>query len=209
MSLSHYDAPTGMYVSAIPPGMVAFRRVVAQAFGYGRTEVVRDRSRCARQRSEHCECGACDFFTTVYDKGRKLFVWCVKNADALGIQSCIFWRRVVGFGNPNERAYTGASPHTDHVHIGLNRWARKNLTEAMVRAAISEGSEEDDMAQVPQAEWEQMKADMAAVKGAVLIGRSSTDPLYPTPIQLDDYVRTFRNDVFAELEKIKAKLGVE
>jgi hypothetical protein len=127
--------------------MAAFRKVVAEVFGYSRTEVIRDRSRCARTRSEHCECGACDFFTTDVVKGRKLFDWCVKNANDLGIQSVIFNRRVVGFGNPNERSYTGPSPHTDHVHIGLKRNARRTLTREKVRGKIT-GAEEDwfDMA---------------------------------------------------------------
>jgi hypothetical protein len=145
VSLSHYDAPDGSYTSSIPPGMAAFRRVVADHFGFGRTEVVRDRSRCNSTRSEHCECGACDFFTSVYAKGRPVFEWAAKNADALGVQSVIFWRRVRGFGNPTERDYTGPSPHTDHVHIGLNRAARRELTEAKVRALLPDQPEEDDL----------------------------------------------------------------
>jgi hypothetical protein len=143
MSLDTYNAPTGAYTARIPPGTAAFRKVVGEHFGFLRTEVVRDRSRCAHTRSEHCECAAIDFFTSVYAKGRPFFDWCVSVAEPLGIQSVIFWRRVIGFGNPNERDYHGASPHTDHVHVGLNRWARANLTEDMVRRLLP--GEENDL----------------------------------------------------------------
>lgn len=134
-----YDAPDGSYTSAIPPGMKAFRKVVGQHFGYARTEVIRDKPRCRQARSEHCECGACDFFTTDIPKGRSLFDWCVHEAERLGIQSVIFNRRVWGFGTWSERAYTGPSPHTDHVHVGLNRRARQHLTEQQVRDRLPVG----------------------------------------------------------------------
>lgn len=135
MSLSHWDAPTGSYTAAIPPGTAAFRKVVAGNFGYTRSEVVRDKSRCIQKKSEHCECGAIDFFTTDPIKGRTLFNFCVKNANSLGVQSVIFRDREIGFGNPQER-HRAKQDHFDHVHVGLNRWARKNLTEEMVREAI-------------------------------------------------------------------------
>jgi hypothetical protein len=139
MSLSRFDAPDGSYTSRIPRGTSALRFFLADRYDIRRTEVIRDPGRCAGQRSEHCECGAIDFFTTDRVVGRAIFVWCRDHADAFGIQSVIFDRRVVGFGNPRERVYTGPSPHTDHVHVGLDRWARANLTTAML--------EGDDMTQ--------------------------------------------------------------
>jgi hypothetical protein len=177
MSLSNHDSPTGAYTSAIPSGTAAFRKVIGQAFGYSRTEVVRDRPRCDRQRSEHCECGACDFFTTDVAKGRKLFDWCVRHADRLGIQSVIFNRRVVGFGRPTERRYTGDSPHTDHVHVGLNRHARTHLTEQMVRDALdAQGEEEEDWFDMAtKAELEALlkplKDDINMLKEAIGVGQ--------------------------------------
>lgn len=150
MSLSVYDKPNGSYTSSIPPGTAAFRAVIAELYGFTRTEVIRDPGRCAGQRSEHCECGAVDFFTTDTVKGRKVFEDVGAVADRLGVQSIIFNRRVRGFGNPNERHYDGDSPHTDHVHIGLNRWARRNLTREMVRAALL--GEEDWLDMATQAE---------------------------------------------------------
>lgn len=160
MSLSHYDAPNGSYTSSIPPGTQAFRTFIAQKFGFTRTEVIRDKSRCNHTRSEHCECGAIDFFTTVTVKGRAVFDWCVKHEQATGVQSVIFQHRQIGFGNPTER-HRDKADHLDHVHVGLNRWARANLTLEMLQGL---DEEEDDMAQVPQAEWDKLLEDFADVK---------------------------------------------
>lgn len=137
-----YDPPNGSYTSKVPPGTQAFREAIAEYFGFTRTEVVRDRNRCVQQRSEHCECRGIDFFTIVFEVGRPLFNWCVANND-LGIQSVIFFRRVWGFGTPRERAYTGPSPHTDHVHVGLTRQAAQSLTKAQIQARLG-GEEEDE-----------------------------------------------------------------
>lgn len=167
MSLSSWDQPSGTYIGTIPPGTAAFRKVIAEFFGYSRTEVVRDRSRCAGQRSEHCECGAVDAFTTDLIKGRILFHWCVANSDDLGIQSVIFNRRVIGFGDPDERVYHGPSPHTDHVHIGLNRWARKNLTEAMVREKLP-GAEEDFLAKLTEDEQQELLEKVRRIDTALI-----------------------------------------
>lgn len=138
MSLSSYDAPNGSYTARIPPGTAAYRKVIAEAFGFTRTEVIRDASRCAGKRSEHCECGAVDAFTTDHAKGRAFFDWNVRVSDALGIQSVIFEDREIGFGNPTER-HRSKDDHWDHVHVGLNRWARQNLTEDMVRSLLAGG----------------------------------------------------------------------
>lgn len=138
MALDRYDRPTGSYTTTIPPGVCALRDGVAQHFGITRREVIRDRSRCQQQRSEHCECSAVDFFPPGMDRalGRRIFEWCVANADDLGIQSVIFDRRVAGFGDRRERAYTGASPHRDHVHVGIDRWGRTHVTPATVTARL-------------------------------------------------------------------------
>lgn len=133
MSL-HYDPARGFYTTQIPPGTAVLRSEIAKRFGYTRTEVIRDKSRCQDTPSEHCECRAIDFFTTDVTKGRRLFDWLVSNAEDLGVQSVIFNRRAWGFGNWNERPYTGPSPHTDHVHVGLTRQASVNLTREQVVA---------------------------------------------------------------------------
>lgn len=164
MSLATYDAPNGSYTSAIPSGTAAFRTVLADIFGFTRTEVIRDQSRCAHQRSEHCECGAVDAFVTDPIKGRKVFEACVKAADVLGIQSVIFRDREIGFGNPNERNRTKAD-HYDHVHIGLNRWARQHLTQSIVREAFR--TQEDDM--TPE-QVKDLFARLAKIEKALYLG---------------------------------------
>lgn len=48
--------------------------------------------------------------------------WLVRNAAAIGVQYVI-WNRTQWSGHrsrPKDRAYTGASPHTDHIHAELN-----------------------------------------------------------------------------------------
>lgn len=77
---------------------------------------------------------------------------------ALGIQRIIWNRRQTDTraGMGNWRPYSGASPHTDHLHIECC-WssARDNpLTVEYVKMVLGGG--ENDMAQVPQAEWDEV-----------------------------------------------------
>lgn len=115
----HYDPPNGSYTSSIPRGVTAFRSTCADYFNFTRTEVIRDQSRCQQTRSEHCECGAIDFFTNdCPGHARRFFDWCVAHADALGIQSVISCHRVWGFGNWSEREYC-LDPETRILHSDL------------------------------------------------------------------------------------------
>lgn len=185
MSLSTYDRPDGSYTSAIPSGTRAFRKKVAAHFGFDRTEVVRDRSRCQRQRSEHCECRATDFFTVDLSptgNGRRLFNWCVEHHELLDIDAVIFNRRVVGFGNSTERDYEGASPHTDHVHVSLSRFAAANLTEALVQAALDQEGGDDlplndaDLAKIRGVVKEEVKAQVEAFFAGVAAQAAGENP---------------------------------
>jgi hypothetical protein len=115
----HYDPPSGRYTSKIPSGTQSFRQLVANKFGYTRTEVIRDRSRCNQTRSEHCECRGIDLFTTDVNKGWNTFYWCIENADRYGIQSVIFRDGQWGFGRWSVYPRTKRD-HYDHVHVGLN-----------------------------------------------------------------------------------------
>jgi hypothetical protein len=48
--------------------------------------------------------------------------WLVRNAAAIGVQY-IIWNRTQWSGHrsaPKDRAYTGPSPHTDHIHAEVN-----------------------------------------------------------------------------------------
>lgn len=127
-----YNPPDGSYTSSIPPGTAALRTYLKERFGFTRTEVIRDKSRCNQHDSEHCSCRGIDAFTTQFSVGRPVFDWAVANADRFGLQSVIFQHRQWGFGNWTER-HRAKADHMDHVHIGLNKWAAKNLTLAMLR----------------------------------------------------------------------------
>jgi hypothetical protein len=141
MSLDNWDAPNGEYTQVIPPGVKAIREGAAAHFGIelAFAQVIRAKSRCDADRSEHCECGAIDLFPPNEDfvLGRRMFDFFVANEDVLGIQSVIFNRRVIGFGNTSERDYTGENPHVDHVHVGVNREARQSVTPAMVEECLA------------------------------------------------------------------------
>ena len=55
-----------------------------------------------------------------------------KNSQALGIQCVIFNRRIWSAGHTGWRAYTGVSPHTDHLHVEFS-WtaARRGFDETV------------------------------------------------------------------------------
>lgn len=72
---------------------------------------------------------------------------------------------------------------------------------------LPQDGEEDDLANVPQKEWDQMKADVDSIRRAVLIGRSKDDPQYPEPIQLDDFVRQMFQDLEAQVGKVARRLS--
>ncbi len=52
-------------------------------------------------------------------RGDSLFQWVISNAPSIGAQEVI-WNRQIWTPSKGIRAYTGTSPHTDHVHIGQN-----------------------------------------------------------------------------------------
>jgi hypothetical protein len=160
----HYDPPTDVYTTKIPPGVAAIRRAVGEHFGIIRTEVVRDRSRCEDQRSEHCECRGVDFFTRDVALGRRIFAFCVGNAEVLGTQSAIFDRRIWGMGRAFERDYTGVHPHNDHVHIGINKWGAANVTFATVNQLLGLGMGDGVM------EWENLEGTLKAAPGLAIKG---------------------------------------
>lgn len=133
-----YNPPSGSYTSRIPPGMVAIRTYMERRWGIS-VQIVRNQSRCNSSPSEHCECRATDGMTSFKTKRREMFDWGRSLFDKGWCQSVIADRRVAGFGNVNERNYTGPSPHTDHTHLGWTKWAAQNVTLAMLEG------EDDDM----------------------------------------------------------------
>lgn len=131
-----YDGPPYQFTTFIPPGTRALRQAVAERWSLARTEVVRKRERCEASPSEHCECRAVDAFSSERAIRRAIFDAMVGHADELGVQSVIADRRVWGFGTWHERHYDGPSPHDDHTHVGLTRWAARFLTLEDCRRAL-------------------------------------------------------------------------
>lgn len=58
----------------------------------------------------------------------------------LGIQAIIYNRRIYSAVSPEGRAYRGAHPHYDHLHIELTPAAGRNLTLATLRSALGRTS---------------------------------------------------------------------
>lgn len=152
-----YNPPSSSYTSKITPGMAAIRKVCMPFFGVGDSGIVRDKKRCppSGPKSIHCECRAWDAKVTAPSlNGDALANWAAANMDALGIQEVIWNKRACAYWNDYKWGpYGGASDHTDHVHIGLNRWGAANVTEQMVRALLPGAVpiEEDEMKIVKQA----------------------------------------------------------
>lgn len=55
---------------------------------------------------------------------------------ALGVQAIIYDRKIWSAKSPGGRAYTGAAPHYDHVHIELTRSAATNLTATKIKKIL-------------------------------------------------------------------------
>lgn len=78
-----------------------------------------------RRRDPHEDGRAGDAMTTDNAIGTNLASWLVQNAELLGVQF-VAWRRARWAswrkrrGESSFAAYTGTSPHTDHVHFELN-----------------------------------------------------------------------------------------
>ncbi len=138
------DPHTFVFTTVIPPGVKAIREGAAAHFGIELkdAQVSRDKARCDKKWSEHCECGAIDFFPLPSHgidlvRGRRIFDFFVANEEALGIQIVIFNRRVIGGGSAVEREYTEDHPHTDHLHVGINQSARQTITRELVDECLA------------------------------------------------------------------------
>lgn len=64
----------------------------------------------------------------------------LRHREALGIQLIIWWRRIYSAKNPVGAAYTGVSPHTDHIHVELSRPAAATLTVPYIRSVLRGGA---------------------------------------------------------------------
>lgn len=95
-----------------------------------------------RNRDVHEDGRAADVMTSNVAIGTALADWLLQNAAALGIQQIIWHRGYWSSARPSSRrahsygAYTGRSPHTDHVHLEVSApWA---FDVARMRAALEQ-----------------------------------------------------------------------
>lgn len=95
-----------------------------------------------RRRDVHEDGRAADVMTRDRAQGTALADWLLQHAGALGIQQLIWHRAYWSSARPSSRrahsygAYTGRSPHTDHVHLEVSApWA---FDVARMRAALAE-----------------------------------------------------------------------
>ena len=101
--------------------------------------------------SEHAAGRAVDFM--VHREGtvevQRVADWLIANAADLGLQSVIYARKVWGYRRSSYRSgqwrnYCSGnscgpgrkSPHDDHIHVGINLQASRELTEEMVESTI-------------------------------------------------------------------------
>lgn len=105
------------------PGTRAFANFVMKYFGGGDYGITRD---CGGALSGHTAGRAWDWNTTVgQPKVNALLEWLFANNDEVirraGIMYLIWNRRIWNTRSRTWQAYTGASPHTDHVHFSFSR----------------------------------------------------------------------------------------
>jgi len=122
---------------AAKPGTAAFASMLLKTYPHTRSLGI-SRSCSSGGKSEHKEGRAFDWGVSAYDARdaqsvRELLTWLLATdkhgnqyamARRLGIQYIIWNRRIWGAYSASSgwRTYTGASPHTDHVHFSLS-WA--------------------------------------------------------------------------------------
>lgn len=93
-----------------------------------------------RNRDVHEEGRAADIMTSNQAIGSRIADWLLRNARVLGVQQIIWHRGYWSSATPRRGrssfgAYTGRSPHIDHVHVELSpQWA---FDVARLRAALA------------------------------------------------------------------------
>lgn len=163
------------------PGAIALRDVTMRRVPpVGSLGILRDKSRC-NKRSAHCHGRAWDAAigptAAEIPTGTALAEFYVlpEVAQELGIQRVIW-----GFGSgvaakewdsrPGQRFWSDYSGplHDEHVHVELCWAAARTLTEAKVEAVFdAHWGQEDDMAAVPQADWDAVKASVEQMAATV------------------------------------------
>lgn len=123
------------------PGLMALRDVCEDVFELGDDGIYNPRRIRVRTVTKdtpwslHAEGRAWDAHVDVRARGDRFAAWLVAHAAELGVQEVIWWHRIWSCRHPAWRAYTGADPHTGHVHVGLV-WAAARGSQALTVATV-------------------------------------------------------------------------
>jgi len=109
------------------PGAQRLKQYLLQNFN-GRSGGIYNyrKVRNGKNLSLHAEGRAVDFFPNTKAEGDRVFAHLRSIACSVGIQE-IIWYRQYWNANGGLVPYTGSPPHTDHLHIGLNRCGAQNF----------------------------------------------------------------------------------
>jgi hypothetical protein len=97
------------------------------------TGIYNDRNIAGTQKkSAHAEGRALDIHLNAFKPeqrmlGDQLFKVLIRKASALDINNVIWNRQIWSQNKGGPRAYTGNSPHTDHIHVDFTREGSQNL----------------------------------------------------------------------------------
>ncbi|MCK5799980.1 MAG: hypothetical protein KAI47_22475, partial [Deltaproteobacteria bacterium] len=162
-SLASYDPQTTCDPVA-KPGVIAFRDLVLATYPCTGDSGI-ERACSVGGTSEHKEGRAWDWKVTVGNPAADDFLDWLLATDAqghkyamlrrLGVMYMVWNKRIWGAYRPNDgwRTYTGASPHTDHVHFSFSWDGAKKKTSFWSGTAPSPDSG------VPQADHSVPQAD--------------------------------------------------
>lgn len=199
-----YDSTGGTCSGKAQPGAIALRNVVRRLYpGIGDLGIYNCRpTRGGGSLSTHGEGrgwdAKCDA-NTQKALGDRLATDLIEHCamEELGIQRVIWNRRQWDSRTRTWRAYSGVSPHRDHLHIELCWESAKKLTEARVNEILGE---EDEMT------YEEFKVFMEKFVTEELI-----DFGFPKGAPNSEQEKTIAKlgrDIQVDLDAVKKKLGI-
>jgi hypothetical protein len=141
--------------------------------------------RGSTNRSVHGEGRAVDvgFSGVANPAGTRLLNTLLPHVGALGIQMIIWNRRIYSARYPTGARYTGAVPHTDHLHIELTWNAARGLTRNRVRQIVGGGGAPAP-APAPAPDWQAIRRWNAGLVYNDLIKLPNLDGSSPKSMQV-------------------------
>lgn len=156
--------------------------------------------------STHAECRAVDCACDVrdptqLDMGDHYAAWLIANAETLRCQRIIWNRRswTSGFG---WKSYSGVSPHTDHLHVELNRGAPVSPLYKTNPFHVPDMKEVDELTPELKAELDSMRAGLDARLDEIRdIARAAQNAAQNAHVELAELAE--------EVERVKESVRLE